>query len=168
MTILFHKIFKHCPWLFISQGGLNSKGIISEKRKRITTSRKILLPTLLLSSALSIPKPDLCIFRTACFYTPLPWKHMPVTLPPFCNELWQQGSHDENNQKWPAQRKTGFQMYWSKWKRVWNKPTAWKTNLMLFISLVHKSFSFVLVLGAFMDEIMNMVAFYSYEQQVPW
>ncbi len=46
-----------------------------------------------------------------------------------------------------------------------------KINLVLFISLVlhdllHKGF--VLVLGAFMDEIMNMVAFYSYEQQVPW
>ncbi len=61
-------------------------------------------------------------------------------------------------------------MYW-KWKTVWKKTTAWKTNLVLFISLVlhdllHKGF--LGVLGAFMDEIMNMVAFYSYEQQVPW
>lgn len=147
MTILFHKIPKHGPWLLISQGGLNSNGIISEKRKRVTIAGKILLPTIILSSALSIPKPELGTFRTACcFYTPLPWKHMPVTLLPFCNELWQQGSH-ENNQILPAQRKTGFQMYWTKWKRDWNKPRAWKTNLVLFISLVlhellHKGFGF--------------------------
>lgn len=67
------KISKHGLWLLISQGGLNSKGIISEKRKRVTMPRKILLPTITLFSALSIPKPEVSTFRTACcFYTPLP------------------------------------------------------------------------------------------------
>jgi len=48
---------------------LSRKGNASHVQKK----KKKLLPTLILSSALSIPKPDLCTFQAACcFYMPLP------------------------------------------------------------------------------------------------
>lgn len=111
----------------------------------------------------------LCTFQTGCcFYMPLPWKHMPVRVPPFSND-------DKNNQKWPADRKTGFRYTKQSERESEINPGSEKqtgccyTPAACFMTFCSEVLVLVLANGWFMDENTKTLGLWAtLPQKVLW
>lgn len=169
MTILFHKIPKHGPWLLISQGGLNSNAIISEKGNASLWPEKYCCPPLyyLLPSPFqslnSAPLEQHVVFTHRCHENTCQWRCCPSVMSSgsrahmrtirYCQRKEKQAFRCTEQSERETEINPGHE------KQTWCYSSA-----LCFMSSCTK----VLVLGAFMDEIMNMVTFYNNEQQELW